>query len=241
MKSIYLIARRELHGYLSSPLGYVIVASLLVLNGLAFNALAMEGEKKSFEVLQIFFYYSCGFVAAAGILFSMRLYAEERQNGTLVLLQTSPATDLQLVLGKFAGAYIFLALFICLTIYMPGLVYVNGKITWGHIGVGYLGLFLMGAAVLAIGGFASSLTRNQLLAAVVGGVLVVTMFVCWLLAQKIEGPLGAFIGHFDFFDTHYRSMTKGVLKASTVVYFLSLTYVALASTVTVLSSRRWRG
>lgn len=241
MRPVFLIARRELRGYLSSPLGYVIMASLLLLNGLAFNALAMEGEKKSFDVLQMFFYYSCGFVAAASVLFSMRLYAEEKQNGTFILLQASPISDIQLVVGKFLGAYLFLLLFIVMTAYMPALVYVNGKVTVGHIAIGYFGLALMGGAVLSLGSFASSLTRNQLLSAVIGGVFVVFLFVCWLLARKIEGPFGEAIAYLDFFDGHFRAMSKGVLKAHSVVYFASVIYAGLLATLAVVSARRWRG
>jgi ABC-2 type transport system permease protein len=240
MNTILVIARRELTGYLLSPLGYIIMAALLLLDGLAFNGIAMQGQKTSYEVLQMFFFYSCGFVAAAGVLFAMRLFAEERQAGTLVLLTTSPATELELVLGKFLGGFGFLSLFIALTFYMPLLVLVNGKVTWGHVLVGYLGLFLLGAAVTAIGTFASTIAKTQILSAVIAGVIVVALFVCWMVAQKVDGVLGDAIGYLDLFDKHYRSFTRGILKLSSVTYLLSLTYVGLMGAVLVLTSRRWR-
>lgn len=240
MTTILLIARREIQGYLLSPLGYVIIAALLLLDGLAFNAVAMAGEKPSFDVLQMFFFYSCGMVATGGVLFSMRLFAEERQTGTIVLLQTSPATELELVLGKWLGGFAFLCLFIALTSYMPLLILVNGKVTWGHLFAGYLGLALLGGAVTAIGTFSSTLVKSQLLAAVITGVLVVSLFVAWMVARKVDGPLGDAIGYLDLFDKHYRSFSRGIVKLSSVTYYLSLTYLGLLGAVLVLSARRWR-
>lgn len=240
MTRITLIARRELVGYLMSPLGYVIIAALLLLNGVAFNGLAMDGEKLSYDVLQTFFFYSCGFVVVAGVLFSMRLFAEEKQTGTMLLLQTSPASEVELVLGKFLGGYTFLGLFIALTGYMPLLVLVNGRVTWGHLAVGYLGLYLLAAVSIGLGTLASALAKNQLLAAIIGGVLTVAFFLAWVIARRVDGPLGDAIGYLDLFDKHFRSLSRGVLKLSTVVYYLSLTYASLVGAVAVLSARRWR-
>jgi len=241
VNTIFLIARRELQGYLYSASGYIIIAALLLLDGLAFNALAMSGEKYSFEVLQTFFYFSSGMVTVGAILFSMRLFAEEKQTGTLVLLQSSPATDLQLVLGKFFGGYAFLLIFLALTLYMPLLIFVNGKVTWGHLLVGYIGLALLGAAVTALGTLASAMAKNQLMAAVLSSVTVAGLFLAWMVARKIDGPLGEAVGYLDLFDKHFRTITRGTLRFESATYFLSLTYLGLLGAVGVLSARRWRG
>jgi ABC-2 type transport system permease protein len=241
MNRILLIARREIHGYLSSPLGYIIVAALLLIDGVAFNALAMADEKKSFDVLYWYFFFSCGIVAAAGVLFSMRLFAEERQTGTIVLLTASPASEGELVVGKFLGGFGFLAIFIALASYMPLLVVVNGRVSVGHLMVGYLGLLLEGAAIIALGTLMSALTKSQLLAAVTSAVVVVFLFVSWFIAKKVDGPLGDVIGYLSMFDSHFVSAARGVLKLSTVVYTLSLTYIGLHGATLVLASRRWRG
>jgi ABC-2 type transport system permease protein len=236
-----LVARRELVSYLLSPLGYIIVAVILLADGLLFNAFAMQGEKRSFDVLQAFFYFSSGTTMVAAIFISMRLFAEEKQTGTIVLLETSPAAEHQVVIGKFLGAWGFLLLLTACTVYMPLLVLVNGKVTWGHLLAGYLGLALLGAACTAIGTFTSSLAKSQVLAAVLSGALIVALLLAWLLAKKVEGPLGDVVGYLDLFDRHFRSFSRGTVKLGSVAYYLSLTYAALLATTAVLSSRRWRG
>ena len=240
MKTILLVARRELQAYLHSSMGYIVMGALLLLCGLAFNAFAMSSEKPSFDVLRDFFYWASGFSALGGILFSMRLFAEEKQTGTLILLETSPASELELVLGKFLGGYGFLLLFLALTAYMPMLVVVNGTVTWGHLWAGYFGLALLGAAVMAMGTLSSLLAPNQLVSAVYASALTAAFFIAWLVAKKIEGPLGDAVGYLDLFDQHYRSLSRGVVRLKTVIYFLSLTYTFLLLSVAALAAKRWR-
>lgn len=238
---IGLIARRELYAYLRSPLGYCIVAAVLCLHGLLFNVLWMDGERLSYDVLEGFFYQSSGFVATVAVLLSMRLFAEERQTGTEVLLLKSPTPEWAIVAGKFLGGFAFLCLYIALTAYMPLLVLVNGKVTLGHVVAGYFGLVLLGAACMALGTLASALVSSQLLAAVLGAALTVTLFACWIIAKKVEGGLGDVIGYLDFMDSHYRSYSRGIVKVSSIVYYASVTYVSLLAATAVLSARRWRG
>src|SRR5690554_6529003 len=161
VRATWTIFRRELAAYLASPLGWIVAATVLLLDGLLFYAQALgpaAGERLSAEVLSRFFWTTSGLVAIAAVALSVRLLVEERQLDTLVLLNTSPVRDREIVLGKFLSAFAFLGGITLLTLYMPLLVMVNGKISAGQIGVGYLGLFLIGGAVLAVGVFASSLT-----------------------------------------------------------------------------------
>lgn len=241
MSAVWLIARREVQSFLLSPFGYVVIAVVLLVDGLLFNAFAMGGEKTSFDVVQGFFYFSSGTTMVASVFVSMRTFAEERQTGTILLLETSPAAEWQIVLGKFLGAWAFLLGLTALTVYMPLLVLVNGKATFGHLAAGYLGLALLGGACTAIGVFASSLARNQILAAVLAGAMIVALLVMWLLARKIEGPLGDALGYLDLFDRHFRSFSRGVVKAQSVLYYASLAYAALLFTTAVQQARRWRG
>jgi ABC-2 type transport system permease protein len=236
-----LIARRELVGYFRSMSGWLILAVLLLLDGLAFNAFAMSGEKKSFEVVQSFFYWHSGATMTASVFIAMRLFAEEKQTGTLLLLESAPVREGQVVLGKFLGAWGFLLVFLALSLYMPVLIAVNGKVTAGHLFAGYLGLALLGAACIAIGTFASSVAPDQVLAAILSGAIIVALVIAWLLARTVEGSLGDVIGYLDLFDKHYRSFSRGVVKLSSVVYYVSLTYMFLLGTTAVLGARRWRG
>lgn len=237
----FLIARRELVSYLLSATGWIILGVTLLAQGFLFNAVALADEKKSFEVLQLFFYFSSGTTMFASVFISMRLFAEEKQLGTLVLLETSPVTEWQVVLGKFLGGWTFLALLLALSLYMPLLVLVNGKVTVGHLVSGYVGLLLLGAACVAIGTLASSLARNQVVAAVMTGAAIVALLLAWRLARKVEGTLGDVVGYLDLFDKHYQTFSRGTVKLGSVVYYLSLMYAALLAATAVLGARRWRG
>jgi ABC-2 type transport system permease protein len=177
MRAISIIYKHELGHYFRSPIGWIIAAAVLLIDGILFQTMALGGEKLSAEVLEGFFYYATAIPMFCGILLSFRLVSEERQNHSIVLLKTSPVRDVDIILGKFFAALTFLALIIIISIYMPLLIKVNGKITWSQIIVGYLGLFLYGSAVLAIGLFASSLTRQQIIAALLG---VVILAICSL-------------------------------------------------------------
>src|SRR5262249_11683157 len=111
MKPILLIARRELAAYLRSWTGFVIIAAVLAIDGLLFNAYALGGpDKRSSEVLSLFFYFSSGTTMIASIFISMRLVAEERQTGTLALLYSSPVRDGEIIVGKFLSALAFLSI-----------------------------------------------------------------------------------------------------------------------------------
>lgn len=240
MKAL-LIARRELAAYLRTLSGYVVIAVILALNGLFFNAYALGGaSKRSAEVLSQFFYYSSGFTIVAAVFISMRLLAEERQTGTLPLLYSSPLRDRDIVLGKFLAGLAFLGLYVLCTLYMPLLVLVNGKVSFGHVAAGYLGLLLLGSASLAVGTFGSALARNQLLAAITSAVLLVALILCWLLARITEQPLSSVFSAMSLWNQHFPPFQAGLVHVRDVVYYLVVTYVALFAATRVLEARRWR-
>lgn len=239
MNTVWLIARRELRAYLLSPLGYGVIAALLCLHGLYFNVTLLRGELSSYAVVEGFFYQSSAFVCAAGVLLSMRLFAEERQTGSILLLLTAPASEWQLVAGKVVGALSFLGVYLVLSLYMPALIAVNGDVSPGHLGAGYLGLALLGAMAVALGTLASALVTSQLLAAVLGGAMVSGLFLCWLIGSAVEGSFGDVIAYLDPMANHHLAFARGIVKASAVVYELSVVYVALLAATLVLKLSRW--
>jgi ABC-2 type transport system permease protein len=235
-----LIARRELGAYLRSMTGYVIAAAVLIIDGLLFNAFVLGGpEKLSSDVLTGFFYISFGTTVIASVFISMRLLAEERQTGTLVLLTSSPVHDFEIVLGKFLSALAFLALITAVTVYMPALIFVNGKVSFGHMAAGYLGLLLVGAATLAIGTFGSALARTQVLAAIFSGAIVVAVLICHLVAKVTENPLTDVFMSLALYARHFPPFQAGSVHVRDVVYYLVVTYVALFGATRVLETRRW--
>ena len=129
MNTIFLIAKKELSSFLNTSWGVSIFAIILLLDGLLFNAFAMgSAPRYSADVLEDFFYFSSGTTMIAGILLTMRLLAEERQQGTESLLLTAPIQESSIVIGKFLGALSFLILITLATLYMPLLIQVNGKV-----------------------------------------------------------------------------------------------------------------
>ncbi|HET9627384.1 MAG TPA: ABC transporter permease subunit [Kofleriaceae bacterium] len=241
MRAISIIYRRELGTYLRSPFGWVIAAILLLLFGLLFQGYAMSGEQLSAIVLERYFYVASGIPLVGGVLLSFRLLSEERQNHSMVLLNTSPVRDSDIVLGKFFAALTFLAITLALSIYMPLLIKINGKITGAQIFVGYLGLFMIGATTLGIGLFASALTRQQLIAAVVAAAIVVFFCFIHLLASKVDAPLKESLELVDLWWIHFQyGFMKGILNLKDVVYYVATTYFFLLLTIKTLEAKRWQ-
>lgn len=238
-----VILRRELSAYLGSVLGFVVAAAMLLLAGLLFYAEALgpsAGARLSADVVSRFFFNTSGLVAIAAVALSIRLITEERQTGSIVLLHTAPIADRDVVLGKFLAAFLFLAGLTLATVYLPLLVLVNGKISWGHLAVGYLGLLLLGAAVVAIGLFASALARNQLVAAVLGSALTGLMFLFYPLSFVVDQPLARVFAGLGLHGRHFTGFETGVLHLRDVVYYLSVTYFFLLLATKTLEARRWQ-
>lgn len=241
MKNLMTVMRRELQSYLRTPVGYIIAAVVLAVDGLLFNAFSLgRGARLSSDVIRDFFYFSAGTTMIAGILLSMRLFAEERQTGTLVLLRTAPIRDSQMVVGKYLAALVFLTAITLLTLPMPLLVMVHGKISVGHLFAGYLGLFLLGSATIAIGTFGSALANDQVVAAISSTAIIVTLLVAWMLARVTSPPLADVLAHLAIFDKHYIPFMRGLIHSRDIIYFLSVTYVFLLLATLVAKARRWQ-
>ncbi|MBP9086779.1 MAG: ABC transporter permease subunit [Kofleriaceae bacterium] len=232
---------RELGAYVRSPLGWVIASVLLLVDGILFQTQALSGAQLSAVVLERFFWSTSGVVMIAAIALSIRLIAEERQNHSIVLLTTSPVRDSAIVAGKFFAALTFLAIVLVLSLYMPLLIKVNGKITAAQIAVGYAGLLLLGAAALAIGMFASSLTRQQLVAAVLGAAILTLMVMLFPLAKRVDSPLREVLAELDLWWVHFQNgFMRGVLNVKDVIYYIAVTYFFLLLSVKTLEAKRWQ-
>ena len=174
MSGIWLIARRDFSAFVNTLWGWVILSLALLIDGLLFNAFALTSTARySAEILTDFFLITGGVALFAAVAITMRLFAEERQTGTIVLLESSPLSEVQSVLGKYLSGLMFLGLFLALTSFLPAMVMVNGKVSAEAIGVGYLGLFLLGCAALAIGLFGSALAKSQVVAALAATAITV--------------------------------------------------------------------
>lgn len=241
MRAISIIYRRELASYLRSPLSWVIAAVLLLAQGIFFQAWALRGEQWSGVVLERFFFISSFVIGTASIILSFRLIAEERQNHSMILLNTSPVRDTEIVLGKFFAALTFLTIMMVLSIYMPILIKVNGKISGAQIFVGYLGLFLFGAVGLAIGIFASALTKHQFLALVIGAFLLIVLGNIYQLATKLDPPVRTVLEQSDLWWVRFQStFMRGIIHLKDVIFYVGMTYFFLLLAVKTLEAKRWQ-
>jgi ABC-2 type transport system permease protein len=240
MSSALLIARRELAAYFRSPLGSVVLASALLLDGILFYWKSLSQRFLSGEALSEFFWWTSGVTITAALFLSMRLVAEERQTGTFTLLNTAPLKEWEIIVGKYLSVFGMVLILTALSVYMPLLLFVNGKVSVGHIVTGYLGQVLLGGAAAAIGLFASALTRSQLVAVVVGAAIVVVMLVFWVLAQAIDPPLNKFMAAAALHHANFRPFQLGILELGATAYYLSVVYLFLLGAVKILEARRWR-
>jgi len=241
MRNALLLAGREIGAYLRSPLGYIMAAAALLIEGIYFYGFGLgRGALLSAQVLSVFFEGASGATMILSVVIAMRLIAGERERGTLVLLNTAPVREVEVVLGKFLAGFVFLALVAALTVYMPMLIFVNGKVSVGHILVGYFGVLLLAAASLSVSLFASALANNQITAALIAGALLGTFFLIFFVAPATDPPIKDFLSALSIFHVRQRSFMTGVIKLENVLFNLAVAYFFLLATTKTLEARRWR-
>lgn len=244
MRAIRIIFRREFGAYLRSPFSWVIAALFLLFDGLLFQAFALGsggGATLSAFVLERYFFFAGAVSMGAALLLSFRLISEERQTHSMVLLNTSPIRDSEIVIGKYLAALAFLAVLLGISLYIPLMLKVGNKITFAQIMVGYFGLLLMGSATLGIGLFASALTKHQLVAGVIALTILILMCVLYMFAKTLEGAPREVFAELDMWWIHHtQGFVRGVLNVKDVVYYIAVTYFFLLLSVKTLEAKRWQ-
>lgn len=242
MRGTSIIFKREMGSYLRSPTGYVVAALLLLVDGILFQANALGAAPRlSATVLREFFRVTSGVTMIAGIALSVRLIAEERQQNTIMLLNTSPIRDVEVIAGKFLSAFVFLAGMLALSIYMPLLILVNGKITFSQLLVGYMGLLLLGGASIAMGLFASSLSKQQLVAATVAAAINGIFVLFFPLAKKLDAPLRGVFENLDLWHVHFQGgFMQGVFNLKDFVFYVAIIYFFLLLATKTMEAKRWQ-
>lgn len=233
----FTIAWKETKIYFSTPGAYVVGAMFLILTGIFFvsDIITPFAEASVREIVN----WASFFMVFLAPLLTMRLLAEEEKLGTLELLLTSPVRDWEVVLGKYIASYLIFMATLALTLYYVLLLYTYGQPDTGPVITGYLGLLLHGSAGLAVGLMASSLSGNQIVAAVVGiGILLMLEFVD-RVAALVGGTAGDVLNGFSL-NVHSEDFSRGVIDTANVAYFLSLAAVFLFLTIRSLETRRWR-
>jgi ABC-2 type transport system permease protein len=248
MRIFLTLTRRELAAFFVSVTGYVIIAAVTLIIGSSFVMLIrnMGTDPFSMPVTELFFnslMYWLLVILVAPVI-TMRLFAVEKAAGTFETLMTTPVGDLQVVAAKFTAAVVFymaawLPTFASLMIVQH---FTNQpRPDWGVVGGMYLGIFLSGCMFLSIGCLASSLTKSQMVAAIVSLAVGVVLFILAYMAQVI--PASATAADALFYFNLFKQMedfTRGVVDTRAVIFYVSLTLVFLFLTLRVVESRRWK-
>ncbi len=234
MRQALRICRRELHAYFLSPIAYIVIAIFLLVTGWFFFStfflLNQASVRSFFGLLPIVF----AFVVPA---LTMRLLSEEFNIGSYETLLTLPVGFTHVILGKFLASVAFIAAMLVPTLAYPVTVSRLGALDWGPVAGGYLGALLLGAAFSAVGLFASSLTRNQIVAFIVG---MTICFALTLIDKMLFFLPRALLPVLNFLaaDVHFRNIAKGIIDTRDLVYFASLCFVSLYATHGVLKARQ---
>ena len=231
------LARRELAAQLFSPIAYIIGAGFLLLSaGWFFLNLRIGGEAS----LRPLFDGMAMIMVLAVPLMTMGLLSKEFDSGTIETLMTSPVTETEVVLGKFLGVMIFYAALLVSTLVFLGLLIVFGRPDPGVAFTGYLGMLLLGGAYVAVGLFASTLTRHQIVAAIAAiGILGFFAILMGFVVRLGVRPWADLAAHLNAM-TYFKDFSRGVFDSRGLVYFLSATALFLFLSVKTLESRRWR-
>ncbi len=238
MRNIWTIASRELNAYFVSPVAYVVSAAFLLVTGLLFSLIITSTMDASLRGTFSNITFILVLLAPA---LTMRLLAEEQRMGTLELLLTSPIHDWQVVVGKFLGSFIlFIVMLLAPTLLYVVLLMAFGTPDFGPIIASYLGVLLLGGAFMAIGVFTSSLTQNQIIAYILGLVILLVLWIAGSISQIVGGGAVGDAVSYLAITQHYDSFLTGVIDTPNVIYPLSVIVVSLFLATQVLQTRRWR-
>jgi len=253
---VWPIFKKEMRLYFTSPIAWVILTIFLFIAGYFFYNIFAYYTLASMQstmnpqmgrdlnvtdaVLRPLFSNISVILLLLMPLVTMRLFAEERRSGTIELLLTYPVRDGAVLIGKYLAALGLYALMLAFTLVYPAIVLYFARVEWGPLATGYLGLLLMGATFISVGILASSLTENQIVAAVsMFGALLMFWVIGWS-AEYVGGGWGRVLSHLSILD-HFDTFARGILDTKDVIYYLNFTLVALFLAHRSLEARRWKG
>ncbi|MBY0497113.1 MAG: ABC transporter permease [Cyanobacteria bacterium] len=253
MRNVIAITQRELNAYFRSPIAYVMIGFFLILFGYFYSVplyffvqqSAQMGQNPgpmnmnqqligptlmNTTVIMLFFFP----------LVTMRTYSEEKRSGTIELLLTSPIRDVEIILGKFIGALLLYIAMLALTLIHIGILFYFSDPEWKPIVTAYLGLILMAGCFLALGMFISSLTKNQIVAAMATfAVFLMLWVISWI--SSFTGPTTQAVLQYLSLTEHFDDFAKGIIDTKHVIYYLSFMALGLFLTAKSVDSERWRG
>lgn len=243
---MFTLLQKEISGFLSSLIGYIVISVFLLINGLFLWVFPLQ-----FNIMDYGYASLEHLFVLAPIVFlflipaiTMRMFAEEKRAGTIEMLMTKPLTDMQIIIAKYLAGIVMVVIAL-----LPTLIYFfsvyqlgspKGNIDMGGTWGSYVGLLFLGSAFVAIGLFCSSITDNQIIS------FIVSVFLCgfayigfeFIYSLELFGKVDLFIQSLGI-NEHYKSMSRGVIDTRDVLYFISLTWLFILLTKISLQSRKW--
>jgi ABC-2 type transport system permease protein len=257
MRNIFAVAGKELRAYFHSPIGYLVLTVYTVLCGFFFYSLTALVVMETFRmqmneggmpplslnetIIRPLFAGILTIIMALILLpvISMRLYAEEKRTGTIELLLTSPLTDMQIILGKFFGAMSLYMVMVLLTFLDIGLLFLYGNPDPKPLIANATGFILLGGALIALGMWVSTLTKNQIIAFLGASGLFLLLYVLDWVSGFSSTAVGRVMSYMAL-TVHFDSFTKGVIDSSDVVYYLSLVVLGIFLTARSVEALKGR-
>ena len=253
MRNILAIAGKELRGYFASPIAYIVLGLFALVFGwffyvpLAFfNRQSMQMAAGGTNIQQMLLtpMFANATVVMLFLLpaITMRTYSEEKRSGTIELLLTSPITDTQIILGKFIGAMGLYVAMLALTLVHIAIVYLftDPNPDWKPIASAYLGLILMGGCFISVGLLISSLTKNQVVAAVATFVVFLMLWVINWIGTFVGPTTQSVLNQLSLTD-HFDDFARGVIDTKHLVFYTSFICLGLFLTAKSVDTERWRG
>ncbi|MCK5690957.1 ABC transporter permease subunit [Myxococcota bacterium] len=264
MPVIFVIAAKDLRIYLTTWTSYILVGAFILVSSFFFQALIGEYQTMALQYAQsqtpwmadqmnltdwvmgnLFRNIVVFFLFMLPIL-TMRLLAEEKKSKTLELLFTTPVRPLDIVLGKYLAALSILVIMLLFTLVFPILLTIYGKasagvsiLDWHTVWVGYLGMFLMGAAFVSVGLFASSLTESQIVAVVVSFAILLIFFVIGFSGADTQTGWQVVTRYLSL-TGHFEDFVRGIVNTSALIYYISIVFLGLFFSYRVVEAHRWR-
>ena len=231
---MFTIAKKEISTYFKSPIAYVLIGLFMLMISIMFYTPFSKGSGSFMAVMENMGFFLVFLVP----IMTMRILAEDRKNGTEVLLLTSPTSLTNIVLGKFLAMYfVFFVITVLSFIYPIIQIAFGGALTVQLVG-GYIGFLLLGASFVAIGVFTSALTENQIVAAIISFVALLIMWMADAFSTEVGGLIGSVMGWLSLLS-RYDVFTKGILGLPEIAYFLLFTGLFIFLTIRVIERRRW--
>ena len=241
MRNILAVCTKELYTYFVSPIAYFVCFVFSAISGYLFQFYLIRyslNEGYSIGVMQTTFSSMATILLFFTPVLTMKLFAEERKSGTIELLLTSPITDGQVVLGKFLASWTLLLIMLALTLLFPFLTQRFGPLDLGLVFSGYLGLILLGSCFLAFGILMSSMSKNQIVAALTSFGFLLVLWVIGAVSDQ-GATIGKFLNYLSFSE-HFSDFSRGAILIKDVIYYVSFSGVCLFATFKSIESSKWR-